>query len=81
METDPHFIDGEGTLDETIEEIVPDNHYAPIGDDVLDNPFDKIGDFSLEEADRIIEEMNYEKSLQDDANYQKIDGEEYVKLD
>ena len=50
METNPDFIDGHGTLDESIEQIVPDNHYGPIGDEVLDNPYDKIGDFSLDEA-------------------------------
>lgn len=50
METNPDFIDGHGTLDESIEQIVPDNPYGPIGDEVLDNPYDKIGDFSLDEA-------------------------------
>jgi hypothetical protein len=46
LETDPHFKDGHGTLDESISELVPNNHYGPIGDEVLDNPYDDIGKLS-----------------------------------
>jgi hypothetical protein len=78
METNPHFADDHGTLDESIEEIVPDNHYGPIGDDVLDNPFDKIGEESYDEASRNIEDMEFEESLNKDKHYEMDD---YVKLD
>jgi hypothetical protein len=50
METDPHFFDDDGTLNEKIEEIVPNNHYGPLGDEVLENPFDKIGEQSYDQA-------------------------------
>jgi hypothetical protein len=50
METNPHFFDKDGTLNEKISEIVPNNHYGPIGDDVLVNPYDQIGENSYDEA-------------------------------
>ena len=80
METNPHFADDHGTLDESIEQIVPDNHYGPIGDDVLDNPFDKIGDQSYDEASRNIDDMEFEESLKKESNYEEIDGQGYVRL-
>ena len=79
METNPHFADEHGTLDESIEQIVPDNHYGPIGDDVLDNPFDKIADQSYDEAARNIEDIEFEESLKKDKNYEELNG--YVRLD
>lgn len=81
IESDPHFKEEHGTLDESIEQLVPDNHYAPIADDILDepNPFDKIGDFSYEEASQIIDQIAFEDSLQEDMHYDDIDG--FVKMD
>jgi hypothetical protein len=52
-----HPLDEHGTLDEKIEELVPNNHYGPIGDDVLDNHYDDIGEISYKEATENIKDM------------------------
>ena len=81
MEKNPHFYNDEGTLEERIREILPDNHYGPIGDDVLENHYDDIGEMSYNEAEKNIRDKEFEKTHQadkSDAAYEAMDG--YVRV-
>jgi hypothetical protein len=63
MDNDPSFHGDHGSLDETIKEIVPDNHYSEIGDEALVNPYDQIGELSWDEATKNIKDLDHEKEI------------------